>query len=108
MATARISAAPVNTMPRARIIRSLDEGIMTITSAPRIGSNVVIVMAEFCQVIGVSLPLSRDSCEDDGQRDDAGEQEDGVALHVTGLQVPQDAAGSPRGVADAVDGAVDH
>src|SRR4051794_7356182 len=108
MAIESTSAAPVNTMPRARISRSFEDGITTITSAPATGSNVVIVMAEFSQVIEASLPLSRDSCEDDGERDHADEHQGGVALHVTGLEVPQDATGLARDVADAVHRSVDH
>src|SRR6266496_5607024 len=53
-------ALPIlNRMPRPRTNRSFSVGTIRITSAPRIGIMVVIVMAEFCQVIEPSLSSLR-------------------------------------------------
>src|SRR5260221_10647429 len=105
---ATINAAPVNAMPRARTVRSFSFGMKAITSAPTIGRNVAIVIAELSQVIGSSLSCSSRVCEDDHERYHADEDERGVALHVTGLDVLQETAERAGDGSDTVDDAVDH
>src|SRR4249919_2291395 len=80
--------AAVTATPRPRIRPSFSFGTSRIPSAPTIGSIVVIVMAEFCQVIVPSLSFSRPD-EDDGQRDHAGEKTDRVPLDLSGLDRPE-------------------
>src|SRR3954470_4953674 len=100
------SAVPVNRMPRPRISRSRLEGTRAITTAPTAGRNVAIVIAELSQVISPS-PSSSDSREDECEDRDPREQEHGVALHVSGLQVLEKAAREAGGLPDGVNGAVD-
>ncbi len=83
IATAEISAAPVKTMPRPRTALSFSFGMNMITTAPSRGRKVVIVIAEFSQVMVRSLSCDLD--EDDGQRDDADEEPGGIPLDVARL-----------------------
>ena len=85
----------MNRVPSARISPVLPRGIRTITSAPTSGRNVVIVMAELCQVIEPHFPWSRDTRRrwPARSRRRTGPR---VALHVAGLDVAQDAAGRVR------------
>src|SRR4026208_362846 len=72
---------PVPPMPIPLPSRSSPLGTSRTPSAPTMGSSVVIVMAEFCQVIGPLAPRSRPD-DEDGQQDHDGEQPDGVPLHL--------------------------
>src|SRR6202162_2431161 len=107
MATASTNAAPVTRIPRPRTSLSLSLGTRTITSAPTMGNSVVIVMAEFCQVIP-SHSLSSSLDEDDRQSDDANEQAHRVPLHVAGLDELERPAGLPGGLPRRVPEPVDH
>ena len=91
MATARTSAAPVNRIPSARTSRSFSFGITMITSAPTIGSSVVIVMAEFSHPSSnPRSPFRRASMKTIASTSDAHEQDRRVPLDVAGLDVLQE------------------
>src|SRR6266496_3170056 len=110
IATARMTAAPVNTIPSARTRRSRSLGTMMITSAPATGSSVVIVIADLSHPL-IEPPLSSSSDqlrEDHGQHEDADEQERHVALDVAGLDVLQQTSGEAGGAGHPVHRTVDH
>src|SRR6476659_10784229 len=94
-------------MPIPLTSRSSPLGTSRTPSALTMGSSVVIVMAEFCQVIGPLAPRSWPD-DEDGQQDHAGEQPDGVPLHLPGLDRSEPATEQLHRGAGAVDDAVDH
>src|SRR2546430_7212097 len=105
MAMATTSAAPVNRMPMPLISRSRSFGRKAMTTAPRVGRNTASVIADFSQPV-MRAPSSEPG-DGDGQDGHADEQEHGVALHIAGLDVLQQAAGGPRRGPHRVHGAVD-
>src|SRR2546427_611110 len=105
------SAAPLNAMARALAACSAVLGVMATATAPAAGRKTASVTADCSQPLTAprapSLACSEPR-DHDGQDRDADEQEDGVALDVAGLHVPQETPQDRGAHAHAVHGAVDH
>src|SRR5205814_4689948 len=84
---------------------SLSRGSSIISSAPAIGRNTAAVSAQWSKPFMSLLGKRDEGCAEHDQR---AEEDRRVLLDAAGLGLAEDDAAFLRGIADAVDGAVDH